>query len=298
MSALTLQSVVDSADRHPPCESRTLCVQRTVANFSFNGTMAAMDPKHRVRRTVGGSAAAQLASMIEEGPLFVGPQHFLAVTLDGLLPRAAVPNDVPVTMRMVEYIVGGAASLDAALMKDCYLWQVNPARLSTFFQEADAAGISWDKVEASDPQMAVEELRSRFRSLELSYDQRVVTQADVTAPPPVVGYLGHITGSALVSSDADPEVLFQLKALMTGHFNAAGCAAQVSDDLRATLIASVGRDISNLPLAAQAALVVAMLRRTRQPKGYTTYPVDYGACLAEATRRAGSSPERTVRASV
>ena len=194
--------------------------------------------------------------MIEEGPLFVGPQHFLAVTLDGLLPRAAVPNDVPVTMRMVEYIVGGAASLDTALMKDCYLWQVNPARLTTFFQEADAAGISWDKVEASDPQTAVEELRSRFRSLELSYDQRVVTQADVTAPPPVVGYLGHITGSSLVGSDADPEVLFQLKALMTGHFNAASCAAQESDDLRATLIASVGRDISNLPLAAQAALVV------------------------------------------
>ena len=35
MSALTLQSVVDSADRRPPCESCTLCVQRTVANFSF-----------------------------------------------------------------------------------------------------------------------------------------------------------------------------------------------------------------------------------------------------------------------
>jgi hypothetical protein len=227
--------------------------------------------------------------MIEEGPLLVGPQHFLAVTLDGLLPPAAVPNDVPVTMRMVEYIVGGAASLDAALMKDCYLWQVNPARLATFFQEADAAGISWDKVAATSLQAAVEELRARFRSLELSYDQRVVKPVDVTAPPPVVGYMGHITGSALVGSDSDPEVLFQMKALMTGHYNAAGCTSPQSVDLRATLIASVGRDITHLPLAAQGALVVGMVRRTRQPKAYTIYPGDYGACLVEATRRAGAT---------
>ena len=278
-----------SAGPRPPSQSAYCVCATNRCKLLFHYIMAAMDPKHRVRRTVGGGAAAQLASMNEEGPLFVGPQHFIAVTLDGLLPAAAAPNDVPVTLRMTEHVVSGCAIIDAVLLKSCYLWQMNPARLATFFQDADAAGISWDKVEATGLEMGVEELRQRFSKLELSYDQRVVRQADVTTPPPVVGYLGHISGSALVGSDTDPEVLFQLKALMTGHYNTASCTSLQSTDLQATLLASVGRDISHLPLVAQGALVVGMVRRTRQPKGYTIYPGDYGACLVEATRRAGST---------
>ena len=55
-----------------------------------------------------------------------------------------------------------------------------------------------------------------------------------------------------------------MKHLLTGHLNAAACASAESVDLRATLLASGGRDASSLPLAAQAALAAVLFRRTRQ----------------------------------
>ena len=75
---------------------------------------------------------------------------------------------------------------------------MSPARLSTFFPDADIAGVSWEKVAATELQHGVEELRGRFRSLELDYAQRAMLAADVAAPPPVAvgGFLGYITGTA------------------------------------------------------------------------------------------------------
>ena len=266
-------------------------------NLSSRESMAAIiDPKYRVRYTVTaarGLAAAELASMVEEGPLFVDPQHFLAVTLDGLLPPAATAADVPVTMRQNEFVlsdIGGGMIIGGALAKASCLWQALPARLATFFSDADAAGISWDKVRAKTLPKGLEELRSRFAALELTAAQRSVTDNDVTAPlaAAALGYFAHISSSSLAGSDDNHGVVFQIKAMMTGRYNLAAAQSPASVDLRATLLASLGRDVSALPLVAQAAQLVALARRTKQPRAYVCFPTDYDACLSEATRRAGS----------
>jgi hypothetical protein len=250
-----------------------------------------MDGKYLVRYTVGGNAAAKALSLEESGPLYVGPQHFLAVTLDSLVTR--FNNDVEVSVSMIEYIIGGSALLDRATHSTNFLWHLTVARAGKFFSDADTAGISWDVVTSASLPEGVEELRARFSALELPALERAIHVADmmVVTPPASVAdtYLVKTTIGMIVASDAEHSAAFQFKSLLIGHLSTASIDTSESADVRATLEVIVGRTVVGMPAVTVASLFADKFRRTRQPKGYTIFPAGYAAVLIEITRRSSSA---------
>ena len=77
-----------------------------------------------------------------EGPLFVGPQHFLATTLENLLPTPAAAGNIIVNNRMVEYVLSDVFRLAHDTADKSVLWFLELSRAGQFFADADAFGVS------------------------------------------------------------------------------------------------------------------------------------------------------------
>ena len=239
----------------------------------------ALDPKHMFRYTVGGAAAARLASMRGEGPLFVGPQHFLATTLQNLLPTPAAAGNIIVNNRMVEYVLSDVVRLAPNTADKSVLWFLELSRSGQFFADADALGVSWAKVTAATMPAALDKLRNRMGALAWPDDQRTVNDSELVDGPTVPGFASFITNSAILGEDASLGALLQLRAMLHGHYTTASAGSATAAALRMMLAALAGPTIAGLPDIAVAAKVTARLRATMQPSGYVHFLASESDCF-------------------
>ena len=130
-------------------ESSTLSaelVQLTQFSFKVSLDMATITAKHKIDTIVGGGADARVNSLVEGGPLKMGPEHWLANFLTKSLDKEEFDTssgEWRLELHKVEYIFLNAFLWCDELKNRSMPWKCQPQRVSRFLAASSLRLTTW-----------------------------------------------------------------------------------------------------------------------------------------------------------
>ena len=245
---------------------------------------------HALAGNAGTNSAAFLASLVEDGPLLVRPQHWLARVLRSTLPSAHAGH-VRVSFRLVVYVVLRGVTLATDLQSaTCLPFFPLVVWLQQLFQRVVAAGIPFDEVaDAVAARRVFEAYVARLPEAE-----RVLSRADVyhvaaavagtrTAAQPQGSWLTAATPRMLVGAMSDNSAIVDLLTLLPGCFSITARDAEY-DGALALMVPPAHQ---SAPPLVQAQHAAAALRKAlaENPSDSLRSLVPFAGIVAELLRR-------------
>ena len=255
---------------------------------------AAPDARVHFRYTVTGSDSAKRASLTADGPLLVAAQHWFSKVLGPVLPPPAANGDYTVSVRLAHYIVEEELIFDDVVQRLCPSWSIRTVKLSALLLAAVEAGLDWTPVESQSLEHGAAIAKARVSAVikSLPVASRTVASTDVLALPAgsQLGNFWEALSSRLLfqSGDSNNAMWVQLRCTFAYCFDLAELQGPHFAALESMMAPLCGASFQALPAAAQAAMVVRMLRRTRAPPELLLF-VPAEACIMELVRRAEPS---------
>ena len=256
------------------------------------------DPRFAVGYVGRNSNASQrIASLTGAGPLPLAPEH-LAVQLmpDAWDKTTHAPKVTAHQMGMHGMIIPGAI-LSPELSRYCMHWAVDKDRLAQFWKDLCDAGLNMTPIPgAYEEAMPVAVKRITEVMMTLSLAQRMINTADVNFDededdPKTGTYFDYITAALVMGGGGGMVAVASFMGLLPFVFNNDGNLGRGSGsftDIVSHMQGSVGRDISNLPQAGQAAEVANWHRRTIPPPAFMVY-INPDEVQMEIARKANPS---------
>ena len=101
---------------------------------------AASDPKYRLNYVSGATATARRDSLVNGGPLKVGPTHYLKM----VLPSGYFDDDgaggFTIDLHTVEYLLLPFLDWEPAILDRNLSWALTPARIARLIAKLDGTG--------------------------------------------------------------------------------------------------------------------------------------------------------------
>ena len=180
--------------------------------------MATITAKHKIDTVATGNADARANSLVEGGPLKVGPEHYLAKTLDKS-EFDTTNGDWRIDLHQVEYIFLNAFKWCDALKNRSMPWKIQPQRVSRFLAEADnLSKLAWDK------NMKIEEMAFYMSEIARTMPDalRHLLEADVWATPvsqdDITCYYYRLKPSAFMLAGDDMSTVIDVKGLFSDGY--------------------------------------------------------------------------------
>ena len=239
---------------------------------------------------------AKRAALEGEATMLIAADHMLALLLPDTFDRVSYQPLIGVPLSMLEYLLYTGLILDGPVSNSGVHFALEPARLAQLFKDLDDSGTAYEPIHGADKEAlkkAAELLTCNL--LFLPRAQRLVTLADlIFDDDPNSAETGtwfdYMTPLMITSGGGGMDLLSQFLALIPQRYNR-GANGGRDDDIFTGAIEqitnSVGRDISQLSPAAQAAVVAQWIKVTRPPPGFTFLIANPTESAQEIERRAG-----------
>lgn len=229
------------------------------------------DTKYAIRYTVAHSASLdnKRLSLVDGGPLRVGADHYLAVTLAPTSMVVTLPSgEKEVYMHTVEYCVLEGLDWSPQLKARNLCWYIWPSRVALLLQDLDSAALlDWSPVKSPTVlavllRDAIKQLPADKRELNLSH----VHESDV--PPAADQYLfDRMTAATLAGSDNNMALVIDFKTMIIDAYSPDHRDDEDSRhaDMIGMVLSAAGTDLEDKSVAVQANKVAAFFRRTQLP---------------------------------
>jgi hypothetical protein len=226
----------------------------------------------------------------------IAADHMLALLLPDTFDRVSYQPLIGVPLSMLEHLLYTGLILDGPVSNSGVHFALEPARLAQLFKDLDDSGTAYEPIHGADKEAlkkAAELLTCNI--LFLPRAQRLITLADlIFDDDPNSAETGtwfdYMTPLMITSGGGGMDLLSQFLALIPQRYNR-GANGGRDDDIFTGAIEqitnSVGRDISQLSPAAQAAVVAQWIKVTRPPPGFTFLIANPTESAQEIERRAG-----------
>ena len=253
----------------------------TLTSFSFAGNPS--------------TNAAKLKALAHGGPLVVATDHRLHAMMPDAFNDAASAGKT-VLMADFEAMVMDAMLIDSEITKDGVHFVVQPARYKQLLAELGNTGnMDWSAIQGSmDEVFPIAKERFVPVIKALPAEKRTISAADViydgSKDDAQTGtWYDWLTPAVLMASGGGMPALAQFRAIARNGFckeTDGGRKADDFTDLLTQISGSVGRDVSAISQAGQAAAVAAWVRKTQPPSNFTVY---ISNPTVEVERRAAES---------
>ena len=251
---------------------------------------------------VGGPTtdANRSKSLTYNGPLLISPDHVIAKLIPEALDVTSNAPLVTVQQRDIEYLLTGSILFDSQLYDLGMHGAIRVTRLAAIIQDLMDSGFDTTPITGGKATaFPLAEARIAAAIKILPTDKRTVTKDQMLfdgdpSDPETGTWFDHITPGMFLAGDGAPEVVAQMKALLSCVYNKddinGGRASSTFTHTLQAIVSSVGRDVSGLNGAAQAAAVVSWAKKTRPPPELAPYVSD--ASLEIERRAAPTAAER------
>ena len=239
---------------------------------------------------------AKRAALEGEATMLIAADHMLALLLPDAFDRVSYQPLIGVPLSMLEHLLYTGLILDGPVSNSGVHFALEPARLAQLFKDLDDSGTAYEPIHGADKEAlkkATELLTSTL--LFLPRAQRLVTLADlIFDDDPNSAETGtwfdYMTPLMITSGGGGMDLLSQFLALIPQRYNRGANGGRDDDTFTGAIeqiTNSVGRDISQLSPAAQAAVVAQWIKVTRPPPGFTFLIANPTESAQEIERRAG-----------
>ena len=249
-------------------------------------------------KLLGNPATIVAKRMALEGEaiMTIAADHMLALLLPDAFDRVSYQPLIGVPLSMFEYFLYTGLILDDPVRNAGVHFAMEPTRLAQLFKDLDDGGTAYEPIHGADKE-ALNKAAALIALdlMKLPRAQRLVTLADlIFDDDPNSAETGtwfdYMTPLMVTSGGGGMELLAQFLALTPQRYNR-GANGGRDDDIFTGAIEqitnSVGRDISQLSPAAQAAVVAQWIKVTRPPPGFTVLIANPTESAQEIERRAG-----------
>ena len=214
--------------------------------------------------------------------LLMGPENVLTKLMPGALDYEAYKPNVGVSMYAINFMFDGGIIMEPTLLNQGvhFIWK--PERLQKICKDLDAGGMAWEPIEGIDViaiPKAARAITSALRTL--PDDQRLLVHGDFlydsadAANAETETWFDAMTPQLLISGCVNGmEMLAQFGSIIPDWFTKENRESDEFVSAIAQIQGSVGRDISSLPIRAQAAVIAQWTKRTKAPPDMEPYTLD------------------------
>lgn len=233
-------------------------------------------------------------SLVNNGPLVVSSDHVVPLMLPDVFEDGADPGTKIVDLTFMHSVFYVGAKMTDEVVRGGFHMATRLNRFAILLVDLDNAGMPTDPIAGPDV-VAVPKLMARIRTwmTKLSLAQRTIDTGDVWYDDSGNGagtdtWYDYITPNMLLRAGGGMELVAQFANLTPGCFldDTGGRDDEAFTDILTQMENAVGRDISELPKAAQAAAIVAWLARTAPPPLYLVWVDTIDGYTHEIERRA------------
>lgn len=214
--------------------------------------------------------------------LIMGPENVLTNLLPGALDYETFKPNVGVPMYAINLMFDGGIVMESAVLNHGvhFIWK--PERLQKMCKDLDAGGMTWEPIEGLDVIAFPKAARAITSALRmLPDDQRLLVHGDFIydsvdpANAETKTWFDAMTPQLLISGCVNGmEILAQFGSIIPDWFTKENRESDEFVSAIAQIQGSVGRDISSLPIRAQAAVIAQWAKRTKAPPDMEPYTLD------------------------
>ena len=230
--------------------------------------------------------------------LLMGPENVLTKLMPGAFDFETYKPNVGVSLYAINFMFDGGIIMEPTVLNQGvhFIWK--PERLQKLCKDLDAGGMAWEPIEGIDVIAIPKAARAITSALRmLPDDQRLLVHGDFlydsadAANAETESWFDAMTVQLLISGCVNGmEMLAQFGSIIPDWFTKENRESDEFVSALAQIEGSVGRDISSLPIRAQAAVIAQWFKRTKAPPDMEPYTLDPSleierrACTDEQSR--------------